>query len=77
MRSKKFSLNWQDFLKGLLIACGSSAAMIVQQSLDSGSLEFNAKAIGMAAIGGGITYLIKNYFTDNKIGLHPEKPNLN
>lgn len=39
------------------------AVFIIQQSVELGSLVFNWHEIGMAAIAGGIGYLIKNWFT--------------
>jgi hypothetical protein len=38
----------------------------IQTSLEAGSLVFNWKAIVLAALAGGLAYLIKNFFTDNK-----------
>jgi len=64
-KSKKFALSVLDFLKGLLIAALTSGAMILQQVLDSGNLDtVNWKAVLMAAIGGGLSYIVKNFFTD-------------
>ncbi len=62
-QSKKFSLNWIDLGKGLVIAAGSSILFFIQSSLDSGSLQFHWKGIAMSAISGAVAYLIKNYFT--------------
>ena len=62
--SNKFTLTWLDVLKGLVIAGGSGAAMFVQESLAKNDLVFDWQAIGMAAVGGMITYLLKNLLTD-------------
>lgn len=62
---KKFSLQTRDWLKGLAVSVGTAVLMIVQQSLDADTLTFNWKAIGMAAVGAAITYLGKNFFTDD------------
>lgn len=61
--SKLFSLNLKDVLKGLLIAVLTPILLIIQQSLEMGSLVFNWHQIGMAAVAGGVSYLLKNFFT--------------
>ena len=38
---------------------------IIQNSIAAGSLTFNWKEIGIAALSGLIAYLIKNFFTDD------------
>jgi len=60
--SKKFWLNSKDFLRGLIIAMITAALMVIQNSFDAGELVFNWKQIIMAAIGGGVAYLLKNFF---------------
>lgn len=70
--SKKYSLNYLDLLKGLLMAALTSSLVMIQQALESwaetGIFNIsNYKAILMAAIGGAIGYLIKNYFTPSKV----------
>lgn len=72
--SKQFSLNLQDLLKGLIIAALTPALVIIQQSIAAGSLVFDWKAIGMAAISGGLAYLIKNFFTPSQTILVEDKP---
>lgn len=61
--SKLFTLNTKDFLKGLVMAILVPAVLIIQQSLDSGTLVLNWKAILMASISGALAYLMKNFFT--------------
>lgn len=64
MKNSNFlSLNTKDVLKGLLMAVLTPAILIIQQSLSAGSLIFNWKEIGMAAIAGGLAYLVKNFFS--------------
>lgn len=58
-------LKTKDFLKGLLISVGTAVLVVIQQSLSAGALTFDWKAIGMAAAGAAVTYLLKNYFTDD------------
>jgi len=62
-QSKLFSLNYADILKGLLMAVITPVLVIIQQSIANGEMTFNWKAIGMAAIAGGVGYLLKNFFT--------------
>ena len=61
--SKLFSLNLKDLLKGLLLAILTPAVLIIEQSLDAGTLVFNWNHILMASLAGGVAYLVKNFFT--------------
>lgn len=64
MKTSNFlSLNWQDVGKGLIIAILTPVLVLVQNSVDAGTLVFNWKALAMAAVGGGVAYFIKNFFT--------------
>lgn len=65
--SKKGSLVLIDYFKGLLIAAGTSALLVVQQSVDAGHLIFNWKSVSMAAIAGGVSYLLKNLLEPSKV----------
>lgn len=62
-QSNFFSLGWRDILRGLVVAILTPVFVIVQQSFEQGSLTFDWRAIGMAAIGGALAYLTKNLFT--------------
>lgn len=62
-QSKKFSINWVDAGKGLIVAGLTSLLVFAQESIDSGSLQFHWKPCAMAFIGGAVGYLIKNFFT--------------
>ena len=64
--SKQFSLDYRDILKGLLMSILTPALFIVQQSLDKGELVFNYKQVAVAAVAGGVAYLIKNFLTPSK-----------
>ncbi len=61
--SKKYSINWVDAGKGLIVAVGTSVLFFIQDSLDTGTLQFHWKGVGMAAISGAVAYLIKNFFS--------------
>ena len=62
--SKKGQLQWRDIVRGTLIAALTSALLIVQQSVDAGLLVFDWKSISMAAIAGGVSYLLKNWLIE-------------
>jgi len=62
-QSPLFTLNWNDALKGLIMAVGTPALFIIQQAIANGQFIFNWKQIGMAALAGGVAYLIKNFLT--------------
>lgn len=61
--SNLYSLDLKDLAKGLIIAIGSAVITTIQTSLQQGSLIFNWKLIGTVALGAGIAYLGKNFFT--------------
>ena len=65
-KSKFLSLNWLDIGKGLVMAILTPAAVIVQQSIEAGTFTFDWKVIGLAAVGGGFAYLVKNFFTPSE-----------
>lgn len=62
--SKKGSLQWRDVIRGVLMAAMTSALVIVQQSVESGTLNLNWHSIGMAAVGGGVAYILKNWLIE-------------
>lgn len=62
--SKKFTLQWRDVIRGVLMAAMTSALVIVQQSVESGNLNFNWHSIAMAAVGGGVAYILKNWLIE-------------
>ena len=61
--SNFLALNWKDILRGLLMAVLTPSVLIIQQSVSAGSLVFNLHQILMAAVAGGLAYLIKQFFT--------------
>ena len=64
-KSVLFSIELKDLFKGLLMAILTPALLIVQQSLELGSLTFNWKQIAMASIAGAVAYLVKNFLTNS------------
>jgi len=65
MKSDRFSINWNDLIKGLYMAVILPVLTVVQQSISHEELTFNWRLIGLTALGGLVGYLIKNFFTDN------------
>lgn len=66
MNSTLFNLNTQDFIKGLVVAVASSVVTILYSTLESGSLSFDWKQIGIVALTSAIGYLMKNLFTNQE-----------
>lgn len=64
--SKQFSLKWRDVVRGFILAVLTPSLLIIQQSLEAGSLTFNWHQIGMAAVAGGGAYLLKNFLEPTK-----------
>jgi len=67
--SKFLSVNVQDFLKGLFIAVGGTILASLSVILNAQRLPNKAELIMICitALGVGVTYLLKNYFT-NSVG---------
>lgn len=62
-QSNFLAINWSDVGKGLIMAVLTPCVLIIQQSIEAGNLTFNWKQIGVAAVAGGLAYLVKNFFT--------------
>lgn len=65
--SNLYSIDLKDLAKGLIVAVGSAVVTTIQTSLQVGSLSFNWKLIGTVALGAGIAYISKNFFTASSI----------
>lgn len=61
--SKQYSLDWRDLAKGFLMSVITAALTVVAESLEAGSMIFDWKHIGVAALTAGVAYLMKNFFT--------------
>jgi hypothetical protein len=61
--SKFLGLNLSDLWKGLLMAVLTPVVTTITDSINKGSLTFDWKLIAISAIGGGLAYLVKNFFT--------------
>ena len=65
--SKRFTLNGNDFVKGLIMAVGGAAVTLLLDSLNAGSFDFDWKKILAGALTAGLTYLAKNFFDKPKV----------
>lgn len=67
MQSTRFSLQWRDILKGLLVAFGTAFLTSLTQSLNSGTMPTLAqlKISAIAGVSAIVIYLTKNFFTDD------------
>lgn len=61
--SPLFTLNWNDLLKGLFVAVGSSIVSVVMADINAGKFAINWTAVWHGAIVGAVSYLGKNFFT--------------
>lgn len=61
--SKKYSLNWLDAGKGLVMAIITAILMAVESSLQAGELSLSWTKIAVPGVIAGIAYLLKNFFT--------------
>jgi hypothetical protein len=64
--SKFLTLDYKDLAKGLLIAALTPALLVIQQSLSEGNLVLNWDNIFAVSLAGGLSYLIKNFFSGPK-----------
>lgn len=65
--SKKYSLNWLDGAKGLLMAVLAASLTALETTLESGDMVVNWKRVGIAGVIAGIAYLLKNFFTKAEV----------
>lgn len=66
--SKIGTVNLLDIAKGFIVAALTAALMALQVVLDNGTIDaVNWKPLLMAAISGGVGYLLKNLFSQSKI----------
>jgi len=63
MFTKLGTIKFSDWSRGLVIAIIMAPLTIIYQSVSAGTLIFDWKAIIVAALGGGIAYLLKNLGT--------------
>ncbi len=68
MKAKFFSLKTHDFIKGLIVAVITAILTFLIDSLQSGvSIDLAlVKKVGVTALIAGLSYLLKNLFTNSK-----------
>jgi len=59
-------LQMQDLFKGLVVAVGGAVFAIIQPLITTGQFHFDWKYIGTIALGAAISYLGKNFLTNNR-----------
>ena len=68
MKSKMFSLNGKDLLKGFVVAVSMSVLTGVYAAIEGGNFAFTwafFQPVLITGLGAGIAYLIKNLFTNS------------
>lgn len=62
--SEYLKLNAFDFFKGLFVAMIGAGLVIVQTTIQSGSLSFEWGTIWQVSLTAGISYLINRFFSN-------------
>lgn len=78
-QSKFFSLKARDFIKGFIMAVITAIAMGIYTSIDSGTFPPDAagwKTMLLTGLGAGISYLIKNLFTNSNGAFMKKEPTI-
>jgi hypothetical protein len=65
MNSSIFTLNKADFIKGLIIAIITAVITLLYNTVQTGSLTFDWKAISTAAASAALAYIMKNLLTNS------------
>tara|TARA_R110000868_G_scaffold163615_1_gene395916 strand:+ start:93 stop:317 length:225 start_codon:yes stop_codon:yes gene_type:complete len=66
MNSSIFTLNKADFLKGLIIAVLTAVITVAYNTVQTGTLSFDWKAISTAAASAALAYIMKNLLTNSE-----------
>lgn len=61
--SSLFSLNWNDLIKGLIMAAGGGLFSVLMSDINAGNFDINLTALWHGALVGAIPYLAKNFLT--------------
>lgn len=70
-----FKIDWQDTLKGVLVAAIGAIITPISESLNAGILTFDWKHILAGGITAGLAYIVKNFFTPAKVVKPLSDPN--
>ena len=63
--NKLFTVNVKDAIKGVIMAVISAVLTVILQVLQNGS-AIDWKAVGVVALIAGISYILKNFFSNDK-----------
>ena len=63
--NKLFTVNVKDAIRGVLMAVISAVLTVILQVLQNGS-AIDWKAVGVVALIAGISYILKNFFSNDK-----------
>lgn len=74
MKSRFFSLDTKDFIKGLVVSTLTAVVTFMYTTLQSGVMTFDWKSIGMAALSAGLAYIMKNLVTNSNDELFKNEP---
>ena len=64
--SELYTINWRDLAHGLIIAAGTAAFTVIENSLNAGTLMIKWKQAGLDAAAAALSYIGKNFFTPSK-----------
>jgi len=74
MNSSLFTLNSKDWTKGLVIAILTAIITVVYNTIQTGALVLDWKAISIAAISAALAYITKNLLTNSDDQLLTKEP---
>lgn len=68
MKSKFFTLNLKDLIKGFIVAFSGALLTTIYQAINAGTIQWTIEfwqPILLTSVGAGISYLLKNLFTNS------------
>jgi hypothetical protein len=71
--SSLFSLNAQDFLKGLIMAAGGAVFGVIYSWVNAGIFTFDWTIIWHTSVAAIVVYLSKNFFTPTPTTIEVDK----
>ena len=74
MNSSLFTLNSKDWIKGLVIAVLTAIITVVYNTIQTGALVLDWKAISIAGISAALAYITKNLLTNSNDQLLTKEP---
>tara|TARA_R110000868_G_scaffold154729_1_gene380860 strand:- start:11299 stop:11538 length:240 start_codon:yes stop_codon:yes gene_type:complete len=74
MNSSLLTLNSKDWIKGLVVAVLTAIITVVYNTIQTGALMLDWKAISIAAISAALAYITKNLLTNSNDQLLTKEP---